>query len=59
MMNLSKAIAVITALAAGSVLISGTAIAEDYYPDKFKHRADVPVLSVGEGNGIPLQYRSR
>jgi hypothetical protein len=57
-MTISKAIAVIAVLAAGGVLVSGTAIAADFYPDKFKHHADVPTPS-GEGNGIPLHYRSR
>lgn len=57
MMNLPTVTAMIATLAVGSVLISGTAIAEDYYPDKFKHRTDVP--SVSEGSGIPAQYRLR
>ena len=57
MMNLSTVVAIIAALAAGSVLIPGTATAEDYYPDKFKHHTEVP--SASEGSGIPPQYRAR
>lgn len=58
MTRIFKAIAVIAGLAASGVLVSGTAVAADFYPDKFKHRADVPTSS-GKGNAIPLHYRSR
>jgi hypothetical protein len=60
MTNILQALAVALTLVAGSVAVTGSALADPYgwaYPDNFKEPAKVAVQSLGVGTGIPSQYR--
>ena len=59
MTNVLKAVAVIAAIGAVNVYAIGTAVAGGFYPESFKYHSDAPASYVGEGSGIPLQYRAR
>ena len=59
MTNMLQALAVALTLVAGTVAVTGSALADPYgwaYPDNFKEPAKVPTQSLGVGSGIPSQY---
>ncbi|MDJ0512014.1 MAG: hypothetical protein QNJ62_01070 [Methyloceanibacter sp.] len=58
MTKTSAAFAIIAAVAASSTLVSGGAVAGDFYPDKFRDQSK-PVVSSSQESGIPAQYRLR
>lgn len=58
MTNITKILAVALTMVAGSLAISGTALAGSwtYYPDHLKNPS-VAAPSIGGGSGIPAPYR--
>jgi hypothetical protein len=59
MTNIGKILAVALTMVAGTIALSGTALAgvdSPFYPDHLKN-PNVPAPSIGGGSGIPAPYR--